>query len=233
MSIRYRHNANVMQTTPPVQQKPMRMVAVFFASAGLALLLASGFSLLACSGGLLFSGISALFVVLVAAVVCGVMTLLTALYFKCRQWHFGWRTLLMEVFVFAFIAVGILSWLDRRQNLRIFMTPSPVPSGLRVHHGRSLFFSSYVHFTGPPAAIASLLQSKGLVEVSAGSPITSDLSGYSSRELTKVPWGWWQPTSMSNPRFFFLHHKSNAFQGWSEGWWVNGTTNEVYAFISG
>jgi len=56
-----------MQTTPPVQQKPMRTVAVLFASAGIALLLHQVF-FLACSGGFLFSGISAFFVILVAAV---------------------------------------------------------------------------------------------------------------------------------------------------------------------
>ena len=223
----------VMQATPPVQQKPMRMVAVLFASAGYALLIASGFSLLACSGGFLFSGLSVFFVVPVAAGVCAVMTLLTALFFRRRQRHFGWRTLLIEVSVLAFVAVGVLSWLDTRQNMRIFMTSSPVPSGLRIHHGRNILFNSYVHFTGPPSAIASLLQSKGLVEVPTEPPETSDVSGFSSRDRTKVSWSWWQPAAMSNPRFFFLHHKSEAVQGWSEGWWVNGATNEVYAFISG
>ncbi len=38
---------------------------------------------------------------------------------------------------------------------------------------------------------------------------------------------------MPGARFYFLHHKSEAVQGWSEGWWVSGTTNEVYAFIGG
>ena len=222
-----------MQTTPPVQQKPMRMVAVVFASAGLALLLASGFSLLACSGGFLFSGISAFFTILVAVGACAVITPVTALLFRRRQRHFGWRTLLIEVSALAFVAVGILSWLDTRQQMRIFMTSSPVPSGLRVHHGRSILFNSYVHFTGPPAAIASLLQSKGLVEVPAEPPETLDYTAFGSREQSKASWGWWQPASMPTPRFFFLHHKSEAVQGWSEGWWVSGATNEVYAFIGG
>jgi hypothetical protein len=38
---------------------------------------------------------------------------------------------------------------------------------------------------------------------------------------------------MPGARFFFLHHTGDSGQGWSEGWWVNGETNEVYAFISG
>jgi hypothetical protein len=209
------------------------MVAVFFASAGLALLLASGFSFLACSGGFLFSGISAYFIILVAAGVCAVMTPVTALLFRRRQMHFGWHTLLIEVSVLAFVAVGILSWLDTRQHLRIFMTSSSLPSEVRVHHGRSTLFSSYVHFTGPPADIASLLQSKGFVEVPTEPPETSDYTAFGSRERSKASWNWWQPASMSNPRFFFLHHKSEAVQGWSEGWWVSGATNEVYAFIGG
>jgi len=211
----------------------MRMVVVVLASTGLALLGVSGFSFLACTGGFLFSGISTFFVALVAVAVCALVTPVTALVFKRRQRHFGLRTLFIEVAVLAFVAVGVLSWLDTRQHLQIFTDPSPVPSGLRVHHGRSILFSSYVHFTGPAATIASLLQSKALVEVPAEPPETSDFTAFASREQTKVPWSWWQPTTMSNPKFFFLHHKSEAVQGWSEGWWVNGATNEVYAFIGG
>ena len=206
------------------------MVAIVFAAAGLALLVSTVLSFIACSGGFLFTGLSAGFVTLVAAGVCAVITPLTALFFRRRQRHFGWRTLLILVSVYATLAVAILSYLDTRQHMRIFMTSSPVPSGLRVRHGRSILFSSYVHFTGPPTAIASLLQSKGLVEVPAE---PSDNPGFGSRERTKVSWSWWQPTSMSNAKFFFLHHKSDAVQGWSEGWWVSGATNEVYAFIGG
>ena len=222
-----------MHTTPPVQQKPMRMIAVVFASVGLALLHASGLSLLACSGGFLFSGISALFVTIVAAGICAVVTPITALLLRRGQKHFGWRTLLMVVSLTAFIAVGILSYLDTRQHMRIFMSFSPAPSGLQVHRGRSMLFSSYVHFTGPPATIASMLQSKGLLEVPAEPTATSDYTGFGSRERTKVSWGWWQPTSMPSPRFYFLHHESETVQGWSEGWWVSGATNEVYAFVGG
>lgn len=211
----------------------MRMVVVVLASAGFALLLASGLSFLACSGGFLFSGISTVSVALAAVAVCAVVTSVTALVLRRRQRHFGWRTLFMEVAVLALVVVGVLSWLDTRHNLQVFMNSSPVPSGLRVHHGRSILFSSYVHFTGPADTIASLLQSKALIEVPAKPPETLDSTGWGSRERTKVSWSWWQPATMSNPKFFFLHHTSTAPQGWSEGWWVNGATNEVYAFIGG
>lgn len=211
----------------------MRMVTVVFASAGLALLVASGLSLIACSGGFLFSGISAYFVILVAVGLCAIVTPVTALFFRRRQSGFGWRPLIIEVSVLGLIAVSIMSWLDTRQQLRIFMNPSSVPSGLRVHRGRSILFSSYVHFTGSPAAIASLLHTKGLVEIPAEPTEGSDPSDFSTREQAKISWGWWQPASMVNPRFYFLHHQSDAVQGWNEGWWVSGATDEVYAFISG
>lgn len=222
-----------MEVTPPVQPKPIRTVAIVFAAAGLALILSAALSLVACAGGFLFSGLSAGFVTFVSAGVCAVITPITAAIFRRRQRHFGWRPLLIAVLVCALLAVSVLSYLDTRQHMRTFLTCSPVPSGLRVHHGRSILFSSYVHFTGSPATIASLLQSKGLLEVPAEPPESSDYTGFGSRERSKVAWGWWQPTSMPGARFYFLHHKSEAVQGWSEGWWVSGATNEVYAFIGG
>jgi cytochrome c1 len=110
--------------------------------------------------------------------------------------------------VLALVAVGIFSWADTRQHLRIFMNPSPVPRGLHVHHGRSIMFSSYVHFTGSPAVIASLLQSKGLAEIPPEPAEGNDWTSYSARQQTNSSWDWWQPGAMSNARFFFLHHKS-------------------------
>lgn len=222
-----------MHTAPPIQQPSVRMLTVVFGSSGLALVLALGFSLLACSGGFLFSGVSIFSTVLVAVAFCAAVVSVTSIVFRQRQRRFGWHMLLIEVAVLALVAVGIVSWLDTRQHLRIFMNPSPVPSGLRVHQGRSILFSSYVHFTAPPDSIASLLQSKGLVEVPAELSDGRDTGPWSSRDHSGVPDGWWQPLTMSSPRFFFRHHESQAVQGWSEGWWVNGATNEVYAFISG
>ena len=201
------------------------------ASAGLALLLVPGLAWLACSGGYLFSGISTFAIALVAVVVCTVVTTATAIVLRRRQKYFGWRTLFLEVAVLSFVAIGILSWLDTRQALQIFMAPSPVPKGLRVHQGRCVLFNSYVHFTGPADAIAALIESKGLVEVPAEPPPeTSDYSAWGSRERMKDSWGWWQPATMSQPKFFFLSHPG---QQWCEGWWVNEAKNEVYAFIAG
>jgi hypothetical protein len=123
--------------------------------------------------------------------------------------------------------------LNARHSLEIFLRPSPVPSDLRVLHKRGTLFSSFYHFSGSPAVIDSIIQLKGLVEVPTEPPESSDMSGFSAKERTKVSWEWWQPTSMPGARFYFLHHKSEAVQGWSEGWWVSGATNEVYAFIGG
>jgi hypothetical protein len=223
----------VMQDMPPVLKAPMPVDVAILASAGLALVLACAFSFLACQLGLLFTGLDAFIVVLLGTAFSAILTPVTATVFKRKGKYFAWHTLFIEDALLVLVAVGSLSWLSTRQHLRIFMNPVPVPSGVRVHHGRSILFSSYVHFTGSPAAIASLLHSKGLVELPADPPETSDITGFSSRERTKVAWSWWQPATMSNPRFFFLHHKSDAVQGWSEGWWVSGAMSEVYAFIGG
>ena len=222
-----------MQTTSTVREKPTGTVALLIASGGAGLLPASVFALLTFSCGFMFSGISAFSIIAAAALVCAFVTPLIALLFKRGQRHFGWRALFIVVSPIAIVAVAILSWLDTRQQLRLFMNPSSVPSGLRVHRGNSQLFFSYVHFTCSPAAISSLLQLKGLVEVPAEPSEASDISGFSSREQTKVASGWWQPAAMSNPKFFFLGHKGEGMQGWSEGWWVSGATNEVYAFIGG
>ena len=123
----------VMHIAPPVQRPSVRMLAVVFSSAGTALVLALGFSLLACSGGFLFSGVSILSTVLAAVAFCAAVTSVTALVFRQRQRPFGWRMLLTEVVVVALVAVGLLSWLDTRQHLRIFLKPSPVPSLSLIH----------------------------------------------------------------------------------------------------
>lgn len=130
-------------------------------------------------------------------------------------------------------AVYLTLRLNARHNLEIFLRSSPVPSDMRVLHKRGTLSGSYCHFSGSPDSIDSIIQLKGLVEVPTEPPESSDMSGFSAKERTKVSWEWWQPTSMPGARFYFLHHKSEAVQGWSEGWWVSGATNEVYAFIGG
>ena len=133
----------------------MHMVVVVLASTGLAVLLVPGLAWLACARGFLFSGMSAFWISLVAVAVCAFVPTGTAIVLRRRQRYFGWRTLFLEVVVLSLFAIGVLSWLDTRQALQIFMTPSPVPAGLRVHQGRSVLFSSYVHFTGPAEAMAA------------------------------------------------------------------------------
>jgi hypothetical protein len=160
-------------------------------------------------------------------------TLGTALVFKRKQKCFTPRVLLIEILLITFVGFGVLSWTDTQNNLRIIMTPFPVPNGLRVHHGRNTLFGGYVNFTGPPSVISALLHSKGLVEVSTNLPDSSDIGGFVEKATTTNSWDWWQPNTMPNPRFYYRHHDSNAAQGWSEGWWVNDATNEVYAFIGG
>ena len=207
------------------------MAFIVLGSAGLTLLAASGFAVLACSVGILFEGIPLLFVVLQSVAVCVAVTSVTALVLKRKRRHFGWRTLLAEVAVVPLIAVGVLSVLDTRQRLKGLTHPASVPSGLRVLHGSMGPFVNEVHFAGPPDGIASVLQSRGLVEVPLEPPqhLDLDLQGWKWREQTKVLRGWWKPTSMMSPKFFFREHSAGETNaGWVEGWWVNGSTSEVY-----
>ncbi|MSR64915.1 MAG: hypothetical protein EXS18_03940 [Verrucomicrobiae bacterium] len=219
--------------TNPVQNTPVRVLTAFLASAGLTLVLSYVLAVVACYFGVLFSGTDSLFAVLVATVFCAIVAPVTALVFKRKGKRFTWPTLFIEVMLLTLVAIGLLSWLQTREKLKTFMDPVPVPSGVHVHNGRGVLFAAYVHFTAPPVVIAAVIKSKELVEVSAEVPDQADFSGYSERQRTKVPWDWWQPATMFNPRFFYRHHESEAVQGWSEGWWVNGATNEVYARIGG
>ena len=222
-----------VNNSTPIEKGHMRAPVAFLASIGLSVVLATVFAFIACSCGLLFSGIAIIFTVFVTTAICAVVATVTALVFKRKQWCFTRSAFVIEVLVSALIAVSLLSWLQTRQNLEIFMNPAPVPSEVHVHNGRDTLFSTFVHFTAPPAVIAAIIKSKELVEVPSEPPDHWDISGYSSMLQAKVAWGWWQPATMSNPRFFFRHHESLAVQGWSEGWWVNAATNEVYAFIGG
>lgn len=213
----------------------MRTPIVIFVSVGLALFLCCILAFFACSFGMLLSGIEAIFAVFVSTVLCVVAISIISIIFKRKGKHFTWRSLFVTVAILSTIICGLQFWTQTRHDLKIFFEPSPLPAGLHVYRGRTILFSSYVHFTAPPSAIAAIVQSKGLIEVPAEIPDegTNDLSGFSARENTKKSWGWWQPTNMPNSKLFFRHHESEAVQGWTEGWWINGATNEVYAFISG
>ena len=217
-----------MQTSPPIQRPSLKMIAN--ASAGLALVTSSAFSFVACSTGFLFSGISAIFTVFVAVAVCTVVTAVTALILRRRQNNYQWRIFFIEVLFFSLLAVGLLSWFQTRQAMQMFFYPR-VPNGVHVLHGYSSLFSTYVHFSAPPAVIAAAIHANGLTEAPAEMPATGDSSGYVQWQKAMVSWDWWQPSTMSKPRFFYLHHASELFDPPRIGWCVNSDTNEVYAFF--
>jgi hypothetical protein len=66
-----------------------------------------------------------------------------------------------------------------REAMQIFFEPMPVPSGVHVHHGRSVMFGSFVHFSAPPTVIAAIIKSKELVEMPNDPEKAVDLPGYS------------------------------------------------------
>jgi hypothetical protein len=224
---------NESDSASPIHKAHLRALVAFLASIGLGVVLATAFAFIACSRGFLFGGITVVFTVFVTAAICAIVATVTALVFERKQWYFTWGTLVIEVLVSALIAVSFLSWSQTRQNMEIFMNPAPVPSEVQVYRGRNTLFNNFVHFTAPPAVIAAIIKSKELVEVPSEPPDQWGVTGYSFMRQAKVAWGWWQPATMTNPRFFYRHHESLEVQGWSEGWWVNAATNEVYAFISG
>lgn len=236
-------NQDLTQAKSPVQQRPLRTGWIVLASAGTALVAASGFSILACSMGILFEGIPLLFVMVQSVLVCMAVTWVTALVLKRTRNHFGWRILLTEVSAAALVAVAVLSILDTRQRLKRLTHPAPLPSGLRILQGNEGLFCYEVHFVGPAESITTVLQSRGLVEVPSVLPppkevqvpseppqhLDLELQGWKWREQTEVSRGWWKPTAMSNPKFFFREHSAGETNaGWIEGWWVNGSTDEVY-----
>jgi hypothetical protein len=213
----------------------MRLLKATFVSAGLALALAIALVPLALHFGILFSGVDTVFVVLVITIFCAFAILVTAAIFKRKGKSFSWRLLFVEVIFLTLIGGGLLAWSQTRQFMKIIMEPMPVPNGLHVKQGRQLLFTGFVHFTASPSDIATIIEAKKLIEVPAEIPDegVKDLSGFSARANSENSWNWWQPTNMPNSKFFYRHHESEAVQGWSEGWWVNGATNEVYAFIGG
>lgn len=211
----------------------MRKLVNLLGSVGLILGLPYALAILACHFGILFSGLSTFAVVLETIVCSAIAVSVTAFVAKRKGKKLGWRTLHIEYSVLALVMVGVFSWIHTRQMLQIFLKPVPVSNEVRVQQGRDVLFNSYVHFTATPAIIAETIKAKELVEVTDAIPENGELSTYNLRESSKVSWSWWQPATMSKPRFYYRHHQSDAVQGWFEGWWVNGETNEVYAHIGG
>ncbi|MFM8469102.1 MAG: hypothetical protein ACKODH_03910 [Limisphaerales bacterium] len=110
-----------------------------------------------------------------------------------------------------------------------------VPTDLRVRRGQRFLHGAQVHFSASPAFISAMISSKKLREIPAALPDDGelDLSDVSARRQSAEERDWWRPASMPGAKFYYHHHQSQAIQGWAEGWWVNGATNEVYAFIGG
>jgi hypothetical protein len=212
----------------------MNLFKVTFVSFGLALLISWVCAMLACSLGFLFAGIDTFVAVVGATGFSTITTLATAHALKNKRRHFGWRTIIIETALLALVTVGLSSWWQTRQNLVTFFNHAPVPGGVQVHHGHNNLFAEFVHFTAQPKVISTIIQSKELVAVPAEEP-DGDSSAYWERQKSQTPRDWWQPATMSNPKFFYRYHKTDMGMGtgWAEGWWVNDATNEVYAFISG
>jgi len=78
-----------MQSTPPVQKAPKRVLIAFFASVGLGLVLATMLAFLASYHGLLFSGLDSFVTILLTTGICAFVTMVTALVFKRRGRRFG------------------------------------------------------------------------------------------------------------------------------------------------
>jgi len=190
-------------------------------------------ALLARRIGMLFSGLDTAIALVASAVVSLIVAAITEMIVRRKGKDADWRVLVIEVLLVGSVVVLLLGWAQTRDHMRIFMNPLPIPNEVRVHHGQSVLFNSFVHFTAPPTVVAALLKSKEFVEVPDEVSDQRDISGYGVRQRTKVSWDWWQPATMSGPRFYYRHHKSDAVQGWMEGWWVNGATNEVYAHTGG
>jgi len=219
---------NTENNIQPIPKKSLTGIARVFICVGLALTTSYLLAWLANHIGILFTGTHTFFAILMGTIVSCVAAAVIEFIFKRKAKQFTWRSLVISVTLTSFIVVGFLSWSQTRDALKLFV--NPVPSNLHVNHGYSDLFATYVHFTAPPEIIIAVIQSHQLA-----SPTNADdsLEQIEKDKVTKTSCNWWQPATMSNPKFFMRHHESQAVQGWTEGWWINDATNEVYAFIGG
>lgn len=187
------------------------------------------------ANGMLFGGVDAFVAAMLSGCGCAFGATIVAAILKGRGGSLPWQVGLVGAFVLSFGTTSVVSLFSTRKNLEILMNPMPVPAELRVLSGQRYLHGMAVHFTAAPEAISALIRSKRLVEVPAepGDEINLDVSGHSARWQSGKQRGWWRPTSMPGSKFYYLHHQSRAIQGWAEGWWVNGATNEVFAFLGG
>jgi hypothetical protein len=221
-----------MKSQPQDPKPALKPVAVFLAALGLATVFSAIFSPLTCSIGLSFSGLDGILTFPVAIFFSAIVTTIATVCLKETVKRFGWRMVLLLAPFLALLSFAAMSWMQACQHLRIIMAPSDVPKSVRIQHGKSVMFGSYVHFTASPSDISTLIRSKELIEVPDwNTDSESDMpAGFPERERHKSAWDWWQPAP--GARFYYRPHQGQA-QGWIEGWWVNDKTNEVYAYING
>jgi hypothetical protein len=221
-----------MELKPQEPKLALKPVAIFLVALGLASVFSAIFSTLACSVGLSFSGLDAIVTLPVAIFFPAIVTTVFSVCFKQTAKRFRWLMVWFLAPFLTLLSVAAVSWTQTRQHLRIIMAPMAVPESVRVRHGKSVLFGSYVHFISSPSDIATLIRSKELIEVPDWNlDSEADMpEGFPERERRKIAWDWWQPAP--GARFYYRHHKGDA-QGWAEGWWVNDKTNEVFAYING
>ncbi len=224
-----------MQTASPASRPQTAWWVRFTGFGGLGLGLGWLVTWIAEANGMLFGGVDAFVAAMLSGCGCAFGATIAAAILKGRGGSLPWQAGLVGALVLSFGTTSVVSLFSTRKNLEILMNPMPVPAELRVLRGQRYLHGMEVHFTAAPEAISALIRSKRLVEVPAepGDENTLDISDHSARRQSGKQRSWWRPTSMPGAKFYYLHHKSQAIQGWAEGWWVNGATNEVYAFIGG
>ena len=223
-----------MAIAEQVQEKSLPSVKAALAGFVLAILFCVIFAVCACSLGLLFSGLDLFFAILVSSFFSGLLTAACIMVLKLLFEQSGWRVGIYFTLapILALCLIYFMSRIQTSQELETFMQPAAIPTGVHIQQGRRILFSSYVHFTGSPSDIAAAIRAKGLLDSPTKYSDQEDMTNVDEAIRTRKGWDWWQPAMMPNPKFYFLHHKSDAVQGWDEGWWVNDKTNEVFAYIS-
>lgn len=224
-----------METASPTARSQPRWSARLTAFGFAGLLLGWILSSVVESKGAIFGGVDIAVATLISGCSCALGLAVVAVVWERRGRVLSWLAGLLGAAILSVITVAAGSHFSTRKNMEILLNPMPMPADLRVHRGQSFLHGAQVHFTGTPAFISALIQAKHLAEVPAAPPDGGelDLSGFSARRQSAEERGWWRPTSMPGAKFYYLHHKSQAIQGWAEGWWVSGATNEVFAFIGG
>lgn len=222
-----------METASPNSRQQPKWTVKLVGFGGLGLVLGWLLAWVAEANGLLFGGVDVVFATLISGCCCGLATAITAALLERKGGNFTWQAGCLGAVALSVAATSLWSFFCTRKNLEILISPMQVPADLRVQRGHRFLHSMHVHFIGSPATISALIQAKQLVEVPAALPDVGepDIASFSARRQSAEEWDWWRPASMPGAKFYYLHHKSQAIQGWAEGWWVNGATNEVYAFI--